>query len=115
MIVYAVGVLVMAALGGAFMVAVYVLRGKRPPLVVAGVHGALGAIGLVLVTAAVLFGAGDLVRVSLVALVVAAVLGFYILVQHLLGARLTLPPVLVHAALAIFAVVALSASILGLR
>lgn len=114
MLIYAAILFVLAALGGLLMVGGYVVRGKNPPLLVAGLHGVFGAGGLLLLLYPVVTGSGsDYLRISLVALVVAAAGGFYLLVNHLSRSRVRLGPVLIHALVAVFGVGVLIAAILG--
>lgn len=114
MLIYAAVLLVLAAVGGLFMVGGYVARGRTPPLVVAGLHGVLAAAGLVLVLIPVLSGTtGGLTRASLAVLVLAALGGFYLLVAHLTRSRVPLPPALAHALVAAVGVALLVGAILG--
>ena len=114
MLLYAVIVFVLAALGGVAMVGGYVARGKRPPLLIAAIHGLFGAAGLVLLGVLVLSGEpGDMVRMAFVALILAALGGFYLLAGHLLQDRVRLPHALGHAAVAVFGVVLLLLALFG--
>ncbi len=97
MINYAIGVFVVAALGGTVMAA-SVFRGKLAPWALSLLHAGLGATGLVLLLLLVINGqAGARVTQALVVLVIAALGGFYLASLH---ARKTVAPkgiVVVHA------------------
>ena len=90
-----------AALGG-LVLALHVLRGKFAPWPVSILHALLGAAGLVVLLLAVRDGLGGSAATwALVALVVAALGGFYLASLH---RRQALPPkgvVLLHAGLAV--------------
>lgn len=114
MLLIAVTLFVLAALGGLLMVGGYIARGKRPPLMVAGLHGLLAATGLVLVGFLVVTGSGtDFVRMGFVALVLAALGGFYLLGSHLFRDRVRLPHALAHGLVAVFGVALLLLVLLG--
>lgn len=101
MLIYAVIIFAIAALGGLFL-ASYVLRGKLAPWAVSIVHALLGASGLVVLVLAVLQGEGaGRATAALGLLVVAALGGFYLASLH---ARRTVAPkvvVFLHAGLAV--------------
>ncbi len=104
---YALGLFVVAALGGLAM-AVKIFRGQLAPWALSLLHAGLGAAGLVLLLVAVVGGNAETrVTAALIVLVVAALGGFYLAAQHL---RKTIPPrgvVVVHAAVAAIGVVTL--------
>jgi hypothetical protein len=101
MLVYAVIVFAIAAVGGLIMAA-SVLRGLFAPWALSLVHAALGATGLVLVALAVLRdGAGGKAPIALGILVLAALGGFFLASFHLRqqpGPKLV---VLIHASVAV--------------
>jgi hypothetical protein len=89
------------ALGGLFTISLR-FRGGNPPLLIAGVHGLIGASGLIALAVAVLSqGAHGLPLVSLIVLVAAALLGFFVVSFHLRGRLIPLGFALFHAFLAI--------------
>ncbi|MBB5707310.1 hypothetical protein [Sphingopyxis panaciterrulae] len=101
MIVYAVTVFAIAALGGLFLAA-HVLRDKFAPWTVSLLHAGLGALGLVLLIVALAQGAGSQpVVVGFGILAIAALGGFFLASFHV---RKRLPPkgiVVVHAGAAV--------------
>ena len=101
MIIYAVIVFAIAALGGA-LPAGHVLRDRIAPCVVSLLHAGLGALGLILLIAALVQGtASQAVLVGFVILLVAALVGFVLASLHL---RKSLPPkavVVAHAGVAV--------------
>lgn len=101
MIIYAVIVFAIAALGGLYL-AGHVLRDKFAPWAASLLHAGLGALGLILVIAALVEGsASQTVLVGFVILLVAALGGFFLASFHL---RKRLPPnavVVAHAGVAV--------------
>lgn len=101
MIIYAVIVFAIAALGGLYL-AGHVLRDRFAPWAVSLLHAGLGALGLILLTAALVQGsASQAVLIGFVILLVAALGGFFLASFHL---RKNLPPkavVVVHAGIAV--------------
>jgi len=101
MLVYALIVFAVAALGG-LVLAAHVLRGKFAPWVLSLLHAALGATGLVLLVMLLLRGAASRpVLVGLAVLLLAALGGFFLASFHL---RRKLPPkavVVIHAGVAV--------------
>jgi hypothetical protein len=101
MIIYAVIVFAIAALGGLYL-AGHVLRDKFAPWAVSLLHAGLGALGLVLLIIAFVQEANSrAVLVGFVILLVAALGGFLLASFHL---RKRLPPkavVVVHAGVAV--------------
>lgn len=101
MIIYAVIVFAIAALGGLFLAA-HVLRDKLAPWTVSLVHAGLGALGLILLIVALVQGAASqAVLIGFLLLLVAALGGFFLASFHL---RKRLPPkavVVIHAGVAV--------------
>jgi hypothetical protein len=101
MVLYAVIVFAIAALGGLFLAA-HVLRDKFAPWPVSLLHAGLGALGLILLIAALAQGgASQTVLIGFVVLLVAALGGFFLASFHL---RKRLPPkavVVIHASVAV--------------
>lgn len=101
MITYAIIVFAVAALGGLYL-AGHVLRDRMAPWAVSLLHAGLGALGLVLLIAALLEGeASRALQVGFAVLLVAALGGFLLASFHL---RRRLPPrpvVFVHAGVAV--------------
>lgn len=100
MIIYAVIVFAIAVLGGLFP-AGHVLRDKFAPWAISLLHAGLGALGLVMLIAALVQEANQAVLVGFVFLLVAALGGFFLASFHL---RKRLPPkavVVVHAGVAV--------------
>jgi hypothetical protein len=101
MVTYAVIVFAVAALGGLYLAA-HVLRDRFAPWAVSLLHAGLGALGLVLLIAALLQGgASQTVVAGFVILLIAALGGFFLASFHL---RRKLPPkavVAVHAGVAV--------------
>lgn len=97
MIIYAAIAFAIAALGGLYL-AGHVLRGRFAPWAISLLHAALGALGLILLIAALVEGsASQAVLIGFVILLVAAPGGFFLASFHL---RRRLPPtavVAVHA------------------
>jgi hypothetical protein len=100
MLVYAVIVFAVAALGGLIM-AMSVLRGRLAPWALSLIHAGLGAAGLILVILAVVGGAGSNATIALVILLVAALGGFFLASFHLRGKVGPKPVVLIHASVAV--------------
>lgn len=101
MITYAVIAFAIAALGGLFLAA-HVLRGKFAPWAVSLLHAGLGALGLLLLIAALVQGiASQTVLIGFIILLIAALGGFLLASYH---RRERLPPkaiVVVHALVAV--------------
>lgn len=101
MLIYAVIVFAIAALGGLFLAA-HVLRDKFAPWAISLVHAGLGALGLILLIVALVQGAASqAVLIGFVILLVAALGGFFLASFHL---RKRLPPkavVVTHAVVAV--------------
>jgi len=112
MIKIAIGCLLVGALGGAVMAAI-IFRGQRPPWALAIAHGALGALGLVLLLVAVAGGAAGLIQAGLAVLVLAALGGFYLVSFHARNLDHPRPVIIVHALVAVVGVGLLIAGVLG--
>lgn len=101
MVLYAVIVFAIAALGGLFLAA-HVLRDKFAPWPVSLLHAGLGALGLILLIVVLAEGgASQTVLIGFVVLLVAALGGFFLASFHL---RKRLPPkavVVIHASVAV--------------
>ncbi len=101
MIIYAVIVIAIAALGGLYL-AVHVLRDRLAPWAISLLHASLGALGLILLIAALVQGnASQAVVIGFVILLLAALGGFFLASFHL---RKRLPPkavVVAHAGVAV--------------
>lgn len=100
MLIYAVIVFAVAALGG-LVLAASVLRGRLAPWALSLVHAALGATGLALVLVAVLQGAGGYAPIALGILLVAALGGFFLASFHLRRQPGPKPVVVIHAGVAV--------------
>ena len=113
MLTYAVTSFAVAAVLGLVMAA-SILRGALAPWALSLVHAALGATGLVLVLLSVFNGAGGLVPVGLVALIVAALGGFYLAYLHLQNRVAPGAIVLVHAGVAVAGFLMLAETVFGI-
>lgn len=101
MLTTAVVLFVVAALGGLFM-AVRIFQGRKPPRLVAALHGIAAASGLlVLLWAVVNSERAGTAGIALVVLVVAALGGFYLLGYDLRDRAHPRPVVVLHALLAV--------------
>ncbi|MGV6819020.1 MAG: hypothetical protein ACWA5T_00815 [Parvularcula sp.] len=112
MVIYAVIVFAVAALGGLYL-ASHVLRDKFAPWPVSLLHAGLGALGLGLLGAAIIQGgASQGVLIGFVVLLVAALGGFFLASFHL---RNQMPPkviVGVHAVVAIIGFLTIAMQVL---
>lgn len=101
MLIYALMIFAIAALGG-LVLAAHVLRGKFAPWALSLLHALLGASGLIVLVVLVLQGAApQRLLAGFALLLVAALGGFFLASFHL---RKTLPPkavVVVHAGVAV--------------
>jgi hypothetical protein len=89
------------ALGGLFVISLR-FRGGNPPLLLAGVHGLLGASGLVSLGVIVLSERlGGMPLLSLIVLTAAALMGFYVVSFHIRGRLIPLGFALFHAFVAV--------------
>lgn len=102
MIAWSIGLFGVAALGG---VGLFVLRlrdAEGVPLALAVGHGLLAATALVLLALLVIQGtAAGLATGALVAFVVAALAGFYLLASHLRTGSFPVAPAVAHALVAV--------------
>lgn len=102
MLLNALIVFAIAALGGLTLAGVYVLQGKLAPWALSLLHAALGAIGLLLlIYAALTTGIPGAALAALVILVIAALGGFYLASIHLRGKVAERSIVFVHAGVAV--------------
>jgi hypothetical protein len=102
MLLNALIVFAIAALGGLTLAGVYVLQGKLAPWALSLLHAALGAIGLLLlIYAALTAGIPGAALAALVILVIAALGGFYLASIHLRGKVAERSVVFVHAGVAV--------------
>ena len=109
LIIFAIG-----ALGGLTLAAMYVLQGKLAPWGLSLLHGALGAIGLlVLLYAALTSGIAGSALAALVILAIPALGGFYLASIHLRGQVAPKPVVFVHAGVAMIGFLTLLGAVLN--
>ena len=101
-----------AAVGGIVMVLMH-LKGSAIPTPLALLHGLLGAAGLVVLILIVRGGAGNLLTISLILFVVAALGGFVLFANHLKKKPLSTPLIFIHAGVAVIAFVLLLATMIG--
>ena len=114
MLIYALIVFAVAALGG-LVLASSVLRGKLASWAISILHALLGASGLVLLVVSVLQGQGaGRVTAALGILVLAALGGFYLASQHLRKQVAPKAIVFVHAGLAVVGVLVLLSAVLAI-
>jgi len=114
MLIYALIVFAIGALGGLTLAGVYVLRGRLAPWALSLLHAALGAIGLLLlIYAALTTGIPGAALAALVILVIAALGGFYLASIHLRGQVAPKPVVFVHAGVAVIGFLALLGAVIG--
>src|SRR5215470_20078094 len=98
MLLYALIVFAIGALGGLTLAGAYVLQGRLAPWALSLLHAALGAIGLLLlIYAALTTGISGAALTALVVLVIAALGGFYLASIHLSGKVATRQLVFTHA------------------
>ena len=114
MLIYALIVFAIGALGGLTLAGVYVLRGRLAPWALSLLHAALGAIGLLLlIYAALTTGIAGAALAALVILIIAALGGFYLASIHLRGQVAPKPVVFVHAGVAVIGFLALLGAVIG--
>jgi hypothetical protein len=114
MLIYALVVFAVAALGG-LVLASSVLRGRLAPWTVSVLHALLGASGLMLLVVAVLQGQGaGRATAALGLLVLAALGGFYLASLHLRKQVAPKAIVFVHAGVAVVGFLALLSTLLSL-
>jgi hypothetical protein len=98
----AVILLGLGALGGAVL-ATLRLKGGNPPIALAAVHGLAAAAGLVALTVVVVSdGHTGAPAIALGLLVAAALVGFFLLANHVKGRLIPLPFMFLHGGLAVF-------------
>lgn len=113
MLIYALIVLAVGALGGLTLAGVYVLQGRLAPWALSLLHAALGAIGLLLlIYAALTTGISSAAVAALVILVIAALGGFYLASIHLQGKLAPKPVVFIHAGVAVIGFLTLLGTVL---
>src|SRR5438046_9791824 len=109
LIVFAVG-----ALGGLALAGMYVLQGRLAPWGLSLAHAALGAIGLLLlIYAALMTGISRAALTALVILVIAALGGFYLASIHFRGEVGPKPVVFIHAGVAVVGFLTLLGTVVG--
>jgi hypothetical protein len=114
MLIYALIVFAIGALGGLTLAGVYVLQGRLAPWGLSLLHAALGAIGLlILIYAALTTGIAGAALAALVILIIAALGGFYLASIHLRGQVAPKPVVFVHAGVAVIGFLALLGAVIG--
>ena len=101
MFIYTLAIFAITAVAG-LILAFHVLRNKFAPWVLSLVHGLFGAVGLVLLGAALISGSPpQQILIGFVLLLIAALVGFFLFSFHI---RKTMPPkavVIVHAGFAV--------------
>jgi hypothetical protein len=113
MLKLALVIFIVAAAGGLYL-ATRIFKGERPPIIIALVHGAVAAAGLVLVLLAALQGENSLlVRAALTVLIVAALGGFYLFSFHVRGLPHPRGVIVLHALLAVTGVGLLLIAVAG--
>ena len=96
MLEYAIGIFLVAAVGGLIM-ALRIFKGKMAPWALSLLHMLLGATGLVLAGIAAMTIGGGVLVMGLVVLLGAATCGFYLASIHLDKEIAPRPAVVVHA------------------
>jgi hypothetical protein len=115
MLLNALIVFAIAALGGLTLAGVYVLQGRLAPWALSLLHAALGAIGLlILIYAALTSGIPGAALAALVILVIAALGGFYLASIHLRGEVANKSIALIHAGVAVVGFLTLLAVVVNL-
>jgi hypothetical protein len=113
MLLAAIIIFAIGALGGLTLAGVYVLQGKLAPWPLSLVHAALGAIGLlVLLYAALKSSIPGTALAALVILAIAALGGFYLASIHLRGQVAEKPIVFIHAGVAVVGFLTLLGAVL---
>ncbi|WP_242524928.1 hypothetical protein [Lysobacter changpingensis] len=114
MLIYALCIFAIAALGG-LVLAASVLRGRLAPWAISLLHALLGASGLVLLVVVVLQGsAAGRVTAALGLLVLAALGGFYLASIHLRKKVAPKGVVFLHAGVAMVGFLTLLSAVLGI-
>jgi hypothetical protein len=113
MLIYALIVFAVGALGGLTLAGVYVLQGRLAPWPLSLLHAALGAVGLLLlIYAALTTGISSAAVAALVILVIAALGGFYLASIHLQSKVAPKPVVFIHAGVAVIGFLTLLGTVL---
>jgi len=114
MLLYALIIFAIAALGGLTLAAMYVLQGLLAPWTLSLLHAALGALGLLLlIYAALTTGIQGAGLAALVILVIAALGGFYLASIHLRGEVASKSIVFIHAGVAVIGFLTLLGAVLA--
>lgn len=114
MLIYALCIFAIAALGG-LVLAASVLRGRLAPWAISVLHALLGASGLALLVVVVLQGsAAGRVTAALGLLVLAALGGFYLASIHLRKKVAPKGVVFLHAGVAVVGFLTLLSAVLGI-
>jgi hypothetical protein len=114
MLIYALCIFAIAALGG-LVLAASVLRGRLAPWAISLLHALLGASGMVLLVVVVLQGsAAGRVTAALGLLVLAALGGFYLASIHLRNKVAPKGVVFLHAGVAVVGFLTLLSAVLGI-
>jgi hypothetical protein len=113
MLLSALIVFALGALGGLTLAGVYVLQGRLAPWALSLLHAALGAVGLLLlIYAALTSGISGAALAALLILVVAALGGFYLASIHLRGKVAEKSIIFIHAGVAVIGFLTLLAAVL---
>lgn len=114
MMLYAILVFALAAVGGAYVAALH-LQGRHVPMAAAVGHGLFAALGLILLVVAIVRGGSSgFAGISLALFVAAALGGFYMFFLHTRGRELPGALIAVHALAAVVAFLLLLIPFLGL-
>jgi len=105
----------LAAVGGLVMATQRIKGSDRPSLGIALVHGAAAASGLIVLLVAVISPAAPpLARTALVAFLVAALGGFFLIARHLQKRALPIPVMLAHGLVAVAGFIILLVAVVGI-
>jgi len=109
----AIGLLVVAAISGAVMIAYIFVGSVHPPMPLAIMHGSAAASAVILaVSSAITKGASTALTLSLVVLILALLGGLYLLAFHLQGKSHPRLVIALHALLALGGFVGLALAVL---
>src|SRR5215469_956845 len=115
MLLSALIIFALGALGGLTLAGVYVLQGRLAPWALSLLHAALGAVGLLLlIYAALTSGVSGAALAALLILVVAGLGGFYLASIHLRGKVAEKSIIFIHAGVAVIGFLTLLAAVLNL-
>jgi hypothetical protein len=114
MLTYALLAFAMAALGGAILAYLRIVKNTMSMPLALG-HGLLAATGLGLLTYGVIETGGTLLTTALVVFLLAVLGGFTLFSYHLRAKQLPIPLVLIHGTAAVTAFVILLIATLGIR